>query len=113
MVTQYVPDRGDLIWLEFDPQAGKEQKGRRPALVLSPLIYNQKASLAICVPITSKRKGYPFEVDIKGKKIDGAILCDDVKSIDWKVRKAKFIEKISKKTLEDVLEIIGLLIFEK
>ena len=112
-MSQYTPERVDLIWLEFDPQAGKEQKGRRPALVLSHLVYNQKASLAICVPITSKKKGYPFEVAVKGKKVDGAVLCDHVKSIDWKVRKAKFIEKISESTLEEVLEIIELLIFEK
>lgn len=97
----YTPDRGDIVWLNFTPQAGYEQMGTRPALVLSPALYNKKTSLAICCPITSNVKGYPFEVLVSGKKIKGAVLADHLKSLDWKSRKAKFIEKASKKVLDD------------
>jgi mRNA interferase MazF len=96
----YVPKRGDIVWLNFTPQAGHEQKGTRPALVLSPEKYNKKTGLAICCPITSNLKDYPFEVNISGKKIKGAALSDHLKNLDWKVRKAKFIEKASKEALE-------------
>lgn len=89
----YTPDRGDVVWLNFTPQAGHEQMGTRPALVLSPKKYNKKTSLAICCPITSHVKGYPFEVLISGKKINGAVLSDHLKNLDWKTRKAKYIEK--------------------
>lgn len=89
----YIPHRGDIVWLNFTPQAGHEQMGRRPALVLSPEKYNKKTGLAVCCPITSNIKGYPFEVVISGKKINGAVLADHLKNLDWKVRKAKFIEK--------------------
>ena len=96
----YVPGRGDIVWLNFTPQAGHEQMGTRPALVLSPEQYNKKTGLAICCPITSSVKGYPFEVAVSGKKINGAILSDHLKNLDWKVRKVKFIEKASKKVIE-------------
>lgn len=100
----YVPDRGDAIWLEFNPQAGHEQAGRRPALVLSPKSYNSKVGLLICCPITNKSKGYPFEVKIpENLDITGVVLSDQVKSLDWKVRKAKFITKVSDDVLKDVL----------
>ncbi len=82
----YVPDRGDIIWTDFDPQAGREQAGRRPALVLSPQVYQKAAGLMICVPITSKAKGYPFEVPIAGKKVVGVALADHVKNLDWRAR---------------------------
>ena len=110
MVKNYCPDRGDIIWLDFDPQTGREQKGRRPALVLSPKSYNQKVSLSICVPITSHKNGYPFEVEIKSKKISGVVLSDHIKNLHWKIRKAEFIETISKEKLEQVLEMINLII---
>ena len=89
----YVPERGDIVWLNFTPKAGHEQKGVRPALILSPLNYNKKTGLAVCCPITSNVKGYPFEVVVTGKKIKGAVLSDHLKNLDWKIRKAKFIEK--------------------
>lgn len=96
----FIPDRGDIIWVNFTPQAGHEQRGVRPALVISPKIYN-KISLALCCPLTSNQKGYPFEVVVKGKKIQGVVLTDHVKSLDWKAREAKFIEKASAQVMEE------------
>ena len=85
----YVPERGDLVWLQFNPQAGSEQAGRRPALVISPRSYNRKVGLALVCPITSNVKGYPFEVGLpEGLDVQGAVLCDQLKSLDWRVRSA-------------------------
>jgi len=113
MVTNnYVPDKGHIVWLTFNPQAEHEPKGRRPALVLSPKDYNIKTSLAIMCPITTSLKGYPFEVILSGKlPINGVILSDQVKSLDWKVREAEFCCKINTDTLEDVLAKIKALLF--
>ncbi|MCG6143279.1 endoribonuclease MazF [Leptospira bandrabouensis] len=108
--NKYVPKRGEIVWLNFNPQAGHEQMGRRPALVLSPAEYNMKTSLAIFCPITSKEKGYPFEVKINGKKISGAVLSDQIKSLDWTIRQAEFIEEIEKTALKEVVDNIKLLI---
>ena len=95
-MSSYVPDRGDLVWLEFTPQAGSEQRGRRPALVLSPKIYNGKVGLALFCPITSKIKGYPFEVELPdGTAVSGVVLSDQLKSLDWRSRKVKFIQRVS------------------
>lgn len=86
----YTPDRGDIVWLEFTPQTGREQLGRRPALVISPRSYNRKVGLALFCPITSSVKGYPFEVVLPaGLEAQGAVLCDQIKSLDWRQRKAK------------------------
>jgi mRNA interferase MazF len=91
----YTPDRGDAVWLEFTPQAGHEQAGRRPALVLSPRAYNERAGLALVCPITNQAKGYPFEVAIPtGEKISGVVLADQVRSLDWIARRAAFIETV-------------------
>lgn len=109
MVKVYTPERGDYIWLNFDPQAGHEQKGRRPALVLSHFAYNKKVGLAICCPITSQEKGYPFEVKIKTSKLDGVILADQIRNLDWKARNAEFIEKTSSSVLNSVTEKINLI----
>ncbi|MGH8430119.1 MAG: endoribonuclease MazF [Solimonas sp.] len=87
MAARFVPDAGDIVWLEFNPQAGREQAGRRPALVLSPSAYNGKTSLMICCPMTTRIKGYPFEVRITGPKPSVA-LADQIKSLDWRVRRA-------------------------
>ncbi len=85
----YVPDRGDIVWLQFNPQAGHEQAGHRPALVLSPASYNRRSGLMLCCPMTSQRKGYPFEVVIEvDTDRESVVLADQVKSLDWKVRKA-------------------------
>lgn len=101
----YVPDAGDFIWLTFDPQTGREQRGRRPALVLSPRIYNAKAGLALACPITSQVKGYPFESRIPaGFNVSGAVLCDHVKSLDWQERRAEFAGNAPESVLVDVRE---------
>jgi mRNA interferase MazF len=93
-MSSYVPDRGDLVWLEFTPQAGSEQSGRRPALVLSPKAYNGKVGLALFCPVTSKIKGYPFEVQLPNElSVSGVVLSDQIKSLDWRLRKVKFIER--------------------
>ena len=95
-MSSYVPDRGDLVWLEFTPQAGSEQAGGRPALVLSPKTYNRKVGLALFCPVTSKTKGYPFEVLLPdGYAVSGVVLSDQLKSLDWRSRKVKFIERVS------------------
>jgi mRNA interferase MazF len=101
-VAEYVPDQGDLVWLEFDPQSGHEQTGRRPALVLSPASYNQKVGLMLCCPITTKAKGYPFEVEIKTKEVAGVVLSDQVKSLDWRARNAHSAGVVSAEVLAEV-----------
>jgi mRNA interferase MazF len=104
MVTDYVPESCDAVWLVFDPQAGHEQAGRRPAFVLSPKAYNAKSSLFIACPITSKIKGYPFEVLIPNSyPIQGVILSDQIKSLDWRVRKAEFICTLPLSTMNEVI----------
>lgn len=101
----YVPERGDIVWLTLDPQAGHEQKGRRPALVLSPKEYNSKTGLAVFVPITSVQKGYPFEVSLPNNlNISGVVLSDQVKSLDWKIRRTRFICKLHNEQIQDVFE---------
>ena len=107
----YVPDAGDLVWLTFDPQAGHEQRGRRPALILSPRVYNSKARLAIACPITSHVKGYPFEVPLgPADKIAGVVLADHVKNLDWQARRVVFEAKASADVLTDVRERLRVLL---
>ena len=85
----YVPDAGDIVWLDFDPQAGHEQAGHRPALVISPASYNGKTGLMVCCPMSTKVKGHPFEVVTEVDGVDSAVLSDQVKSLDWKIRRAR------------------------
>jgi len=107
----YIPNRGDIVWITFNPQAGHEQAGRRPALVLSPAAYNGKVGLAILCPITSQIKNYPFEVLIPaGLQISGVILSDQVKNLDWKARQAEFVCKLPDSALDKVLGKLGTLI---
>lgn len=98
------PDRGDVIWIAFDPQAGREQRGTRPALVLSPLAYNRKVGLALCCPVTSRAKGYPFEVLLPEElAVTGVVLADHVKSLDWRARKARVACRAPRQVVEEVL----------
>lgn len=107
----YVPDRGDAVWLDFDPQAGHEQAGRRPALVVSPLAYNKKVGLAVFCPITTQVKGYPFEVLIPlGHKVRGAILSDQVKSLDWQIRKIRYICGLEPTIVAEVIKKMSVLV---
>ena len=106
----YVPDRGDIVWLQFNPQSGHEQSGKRPALTLSPKAYNQKVGLAIFCPITNQEKGYPFEVKVGGSKISGVILADQVKSLDWRKREAEFIVKAPSIVINETIELLKTLI---
>jgi mRNA interferase MazF len=104
MPARYVPERGDAVWISLNPQAGHEQSGRRPALVLSPRAYNAKVGLALFGPITNQVKGYPFEVVIPaGWSVGGAILGDQIKSLDWRARKADFIVALPQDVVDEVL----------
>lgn len=94
MAPRYVPDAGDVVWLHFDRQAGHEQAGHRPALVVSPSAYNGKTSLMLCCPMTARSKGYPFEVVVTGKR-PGVVLADQVKSLDWVVRRARYKGRVT------------------
>jgi mRNA interferase MazF len=110
MVKIYTPNRGDIVWLQFDPQMGKEIQKTRPALVISPYQYNMKAGLALFMPITSQIKGYPFEELVEIDGVKGAVLCDQIRSLDWKARKAKFKAQISPLIIENVLAKIKVLL---
>jgi mRNA interferase MazF len=113
MAAFYCPKQGDIVWLTFNPQAGHEQTGRRPALVLSPGAYNSKVGLALFCPVTSQIKGYPFEVHIPaGYPVSGAVLADQVKSLDWKSRRATFCCALPEETIQEVLNKLGTLIRE-
>ena len=108
MVKLYIPKKGDIIWINFNPQSGREQMGRRPALVISPNVYNRKVGLIIVCPITTKVKNYPFEVKIPdGLAISGVVLADQVKSLDYQTREAEFVCKIPSETLAEVIIVIG------
>jgi mRNA interferase MazF len=107
-MARYVPNRGDVVWINFDPQAGHEQKGRRPALVVSQRTYNAPTGLALCCPITSQVKGYPFEVPVTpANGVRGVILCDQVRNVDWR---ARFIIQASPDCVDDVLAKIEALV---
>ena len=99
-----VPERGDVVWINLDPRIGHEQRGRRPAIVISPVSYNRKVGLAIMCPITSVVKGYPFEVAIpEGLGVAGVVLADQVKSLDWRARRAEVKERLPSDVTEEVL----------
>jgi len=103
VVSGRVPDCGDVVWLDFHPQAGHEQRGRPPALVLTPAAYNARVGLAIVCPITSQIKGYPFEVPLPtGLEVEGVVLSDQVKSLDWRARNATLLCRLPNATVEEV-----------
>ena len=109
--ARWTPKRGDAVWIDLNPRAGSEQAGRRPALVVSPRTYNGKVGLALLCPITNRAKGYPFEVAIPdGLKVTGVVLADQLKSLDWRTRKAAFIATLPAGTVEEVLEKVLLLL---
>ena len=108
---EYVPARGDIVWLNFAPQAGHEQAGRRPALTLSPEDYNEKTSLALFCPITSRVKGYPFEVLLPTTgSVSGVVLADQIKSLDWRARRARFEGQVPRQVVGEALEKISVLL---
>lgn len=108
---EYVPERGDIVWISLNPQAGHEQAGRRPAIVLSPRKYNGKTGLAILCPVTSQVKGYPFEVLVPGGlPLAGAVLSDQVKSLDWRKRNAELICTLQDEVISEIVEKLGALL---
>jgi len=112
MVTRdYIPERGDIVWLNFTPQTGREQQGKRPAIVLSPQSYNKKVGLALFCPITTKQKGYPFEVKIDNGIIKGVVLSDQIKSLDWQQRDIEFIIEATEKEMNEIIRKLSVLIF--
>jgi mRNA interferase MazF len=110
MVASYAPEAGDIVWLDFDPQAGREQGRRRPALVLTDSAYNRASGLAVVCPLTSKRKPYPFSLPVVVDKVDGAVLVDHLKSVDWKIRDMKFHSKADPALLSRVRAYIAVLL---
>lgn len=110
---EYVPERGEVVWITLNPQAGHEQAGRRPAVVLSPSAYNGKVGLALLCPITNQEKGYPFEVKVlAGLAVTGVVLADQVKSLDWRVRKAERICTLPREVIAEVLGKLNTLLSE-
>lgn len=111
MAAAYVPERADVVWLTFDPQAGHEQAGRRPAVVISPRAYNGKVGLALLCPVTTATKRYPFEVAIpEGLPISGVVLSDQLKSLDWRERQAEYICELPRLAIADILAKIRTLV---
>ena len=111
MVAGNAPGRGDVLWIDFHPQAGHEQSGRRPALVVSPRQYNTKVGLVLCCPITNQVKGYPFEVLLPaGLPVTGAVLADQIKSLDWLARNAQFHCTVPQEVVDEVLRCLNLLL---
>jgi mRNA interferase MazF len=103
MSNNYLPDRGDIVFLDFNPTKGHEQRGYRPALIISPAVYSDRSSLALFLPITSQQKGYPFEVILpEGLQTHGVILADQIKSLDWRVREIKYVETVSPIVIAEV-----------
>jgi len=112
MVNEYAPERGDIVWLNFNPGSGHEQKGKRPAVVISPKAYNEKVGLGLFCPITSKAKDYPFEVRIENDKASGVVLADQIKSLDWRTREIEFITKESPGKVKEIIDKISVLLLE-
>lgn len=110
MVAAYVPDAGEVVWLDFDPQAGRQQGKRRPALVLTDQAYNRASGLVVVCPLTSKRKPYPFSLPIDIDGVEGAVLVDHLKSMDWQARQASFHSKASPTLVGKVRAYIGVLL---
>ncbi|MCX8018250.1 MAG: endoribonuclease MazF [Rhodocyclaceae bacterium] len=110
MVERPAPQAGDVVWLDFAPQAGHEQSGRRPAVVLSPAAYNAKTGLAVCVPVTRRIKGYPFEVHVQVGSLGGVALADQVKSLDWRARRAETVAQLPPAQLAQIRALLAALL---
>ncbi len=110
MVKQYVPDQGDVVYVDFNPTKSHEQNGMRPAVVLSPKTYNAKSELCLVCPVTSTQKGYPFEVLLSTKKVQGVILSDQIRSVSWVERSVRKVAVLEKDALEEVLEKVKILL---
>lgn len=108
----YIPERGDFVFVDFDGGSGHEQKGKRPAIVISPKIYNQKSGLVIICPVTSQIKNYPFEVEVVLDKVKGVVLTDQIRSVDWGARNFRFIQRAERVLITEVLKKIKVLIEE-
>jgi mRNA interferase MazF len=105
-VVKYIPEQGDIVALSFDPQSGHEQKGRRPAIIISNKIFNQHLGLAFACPITNTKRDFPFHIEVDSNQLTGFIMVEQMKSIDYRSRKIKFIEKAKQNTIDEVLSII-------
>jgi len=112
VMERYIPERGDIVWLNFNPSSGHEQRGKRPAVVISPKKYNEKIGLGLFCPITSKVKNYPFEVKIENDNINGVVLADQIKSLDWETREIEFIAKETREKVNEIIDKISVLILE-
>ncbi|WP_321777548.1 type II toxin-antitoxin system PemK/MazF family toxin [Sulfurimonas sp.] len=112
MVNQYIPQKGDLVILTFDPSAGHEQQGRRPALIISNEVFNRHVGLAIACPITNTERNFPFHVNVDSDKLTGFIMTEQIKSIDYTARKVKFVEKVNDEVMAKVLGIVESVIFD-
>ncbi len=112
MAKRYIPKRGDIVWTDFDPAAGHEQMGKRPAIVLSPLVFNKKILLALVAPVTSRVRGHGFEVPLSGIKISGVVLCHQVKTIDFVERGLRFAEKAPDSVISEVLAKVKTIVSE-
>lgn len=111
MASRYIPDRGDIAWLHFEPHAGGEQSGQRPALILSPSRYNGITGMGLACPISSREEGLPFEVRLPGNlPVTGFVLADQVRNIDWKARKAQFVCRVTPSFMTDVVEQLEILL---
>lgn len=111
-MAAYIPKQGDLVTLDFDPQSGYEQRGRRPALVLSKLAFNKSTGMAICCPITNTERGVPLHIKVSDRtSLTGFVMCDQVKSLDYRARRMKLIESAPLELIEDVLAILDAVLF--
>jgi mRNA interferase MazF len=104
-VVNYIPEQGDIVILTFDPQSGHEQKGRRPAIIISNKVFNQHLGLAFACPITNRKRDFPFHIKVESQQITGFIMIEQMKSIDYKARKITFVEKAKQKTVDEILSI--------
>ncbi len=105
-MVKYIPEQGDIVALTFDPQSGHEQKGRRPAIIISNKVFNQHLGLAFACPITNTKRDFPFHIEVDSKQLTGFIMVEQMKSIDYKSRKIKFIEKAKQETIDEILSIV-------